>query len=88
MQDQKQFNNQTSPVFKSTDLSLVSAILVTKKAKLIDSTRISPYRFEFHLFPAEVCRELEREYINGQLVVSAKAIADNVRLLKSLMKDR
>lgn len=72
--------------YKSSDLSLVSAILSTHKAEIVGSRRLTPYRFEFHLIPLDICLELERSYINGQLMVSAKAIADNVRLLKSLIK--
>ena len=73
-------------LFRSSDLSLVAAILTTKKAELVSSKAISPYKFEFHLSPASVCIELERAYINDKLTVSAKAIADNVRLLKSIVK--
>ncbi|KKR71504.1 hypothetical protein A3A55_04530 [Candidatus Roizmanbacteria bacterium RIFCSPLOWO2_01_FULL_40_14] len=79
-------NQQNSPVYKSSDLSLVSAILSTHKAEIVGSQRITPYKFEFLLYPLDICLELERQYINGQLMVSAKAISDNVRLLKSLTK--
>ncbi len=72
--------------FKSSDLSLVSAILSTQKAEIVSVRPLTPYKFEFFLQPAEVCHELERLYINGKLMVSAKAIADNVRQLKSLIK--
>lgn len=73
-------------IYKSSDLSLVSAILSTQKAEIIGSQRITPYKFEFHLQPLDICLQLERLYINGNLMVSAKAIADNIRLLKSLIK--
>lgn len=80
-------NSQNSPsVFKSSDLSLVSAILATQKAELLHIEPVTPFKYEFHLQPVNACRELEHLYINGKLMVSAKAIADNVRLLKSLMK--
>ncbi|MFZ3301643.1 MAG: hypothetical protein WA152_02955 [Microgenomates group bacterium] len=77
-------NNQE--VFISSDLSLVSAILATKKAKLVSASKITPYKFEFQLTPLLPCLELENEYINDKLIISAKAISDNVRLLKSLIK--
>jgi len=76
----------TTNIYKSSDLSLVSAILSTQKAEIIGSQRVSPFKFEFHLQPLDICLQLERQYINGQLMVSAKSIADNIRLLKSLMK--
>ena len=79
-------NNQNTTIFKSTDLSLISAILVTKKAKLVDSVRVSPYKFEFHLAPADVCYELKNLYVNSQLSLPVDAVADKIRLLKSLMK--
>ncbi len=72
--------------FTSSDLSLVSAILSTKKVKLISVSKVSPFKFEFQLSPLLSCLELENEYINDKLIISAKAIADNVRLLKSLIK--
>lgn len=77
-----------SKTFISSDLSLVSAILATKKAELVHSEAATPFRYEFHLLPFEVCAQLEREYINDKLTISAKAIADNVRLLKSIIKGR
>jgi len=80
---QKQNSNH---YFKSSDLSLVSAILSTQKAELVSVEPLTPYKFEFHLQPAYICYDLERLYINGKLMVSAKSIADNVRLLKSLIK--
>ncbi len=76
----------TNNTYKSSDLSLVSAILSTQKAEIIGHQRVSPYKFEFLLQPLHICLQLERQYINGQLMVSAKSIADNIRLLKSLMK--
>lgn len=75
------------PAFKSSDLSLVSAILTTQRAKLIRTQRVSPYKFLFDLHPLEICLELEREYINNNLMVSAKAISENIKLLKGLMKN-
>ena len=81
-------SNSQPIFFKSSDLSLVAGILATKKAKLVSSRAVSPYKFEFLLSPTSVCRELEKDYINDRLTVSAKAIADNVRLLKSLIKGR
>lgn len=85
---QKAMFNKTKSqeIFTSSDLSLVSAILTTKKAKLITISKITPYRFEFQLSPLLPCLELEKEYINDKLIISAKAISDNVRLLKSLIK--
>jgi hypothetical protein len=73
-------------VFKSQDISFVAAVLASKKAQLVGSQRVSPYRFEFHLSPIEICTELYNQYINGRLFLSAKDIADNVRLLKSITK--
>lgn len=78
-----QYANKT---YKSSDLSLVSAILSTQKAEIVGHQRVNPYKFEFLLQPIDICLQLERQYINGQLMVSAKSIADNIRLLKSLMK--
>ena len=72
--------------FKSTDLSLVAAILATKKAELTSVQQLDLHMYQFSLFPSEVCFQLKNDYINDKLVVSAKAIADNIRLLKSLMK--
>ncbi len=77
---------QNTSVFKSQDISFVASVLASKKAQLVASQRVSSYRFEFHLSPLEVCKELYSQYINGRLFLSAKDIADNVRLLKSLMK--
>lgn len=83
MQTQKK--NQTQSTFNSSDLSLIAAILSTGKAKLIGSTRITPYKVEFHLSPPDICLELQQDYINGSLRVSARSIADNVRMLKDLI---
>ncbi len=73
-------------IFTSSDLSLVSAILSTKKAKLVSVLKVTPFKFEFQLTPLLPCLELKNEYINDKLIISAKAIANNVRLLKSLIK--
>lgn len=78
--------NQINSVFVSSDLSLIAAILASKKARLVDSKRISPYKFEFHLEPLDVCQQLERDYINGQLAPPAKDVADNVRFLKKIIQ--
>ena len=77
---------QSNSIFKSQDISFCAATLATGKVQLVTSKQISSHRFEFHLQPFDVCRELQSDYINGKLLVSAKAIADNVRLLKSLIK--
>lgn len=81
-------NHVNNHCFKSSDLSLISAILSTQKAEIVGSQAISPHKFEFHLTPLDVCVELERQYINGRLFVSAKAISDNIRMLKSLIKQQ
>ena len=78
--------NKNISAFISSDLSLVAAILVTRKAQLVDTKKISPFRFEFSLTPADVCYELKNLYVNGQLSLPVDAVADKIRLLKSLMK--
>lgn len=84
---QKQNSLIKSAFFTTQDISFCAAALTTKRVQLIDSQRITPYRFEFYLHPVEVCEELQRDYINGSLLVSAREISDNVRFLKSLIKD-
>ena len=63
-------------IFTSSDLSLVSAILSTKKAKLVSVLKVTPFKFEFQLTPLLPCLELKNEYINDKLIISAKAIAE------------
>lgn len=77
--------NQSQPTFASSDLSLIAAILATGKAKLVSSHRLTPYKVEFRLLPSEVCYQLQTDYINGSLVVSARLISDHVRMLKTLI---
>jgi len=74
--------------FISSDLSLVAAILSTKKARLVRYETVSPSKVAFHLTPASVCFELQRDYINDSLTVSAKTIADNVKTLKHIIQGR
>lgn len=85
---QKQNIQIKSAFFTTQDISFCAAALTTKRVQLIDSKRITPYRFEFCLHPVEVCEELQKDYINGNLLVSAKEISDNVRMLKTLIKQQ
>lgn len=84
MQELAKTKNQVQPTFSSSDISLVAAILSTGKAKLVSSQRLNPYKVEFHLSPPDICYQLQTDYINGSLVVSARLISDHVRMLKSL----
>ena len=77
-------NNQTP--YKSLDISFSAAALTTRKVELVGYEQVNPYRFEFHLSPFDVCSKLYSDYINGKLLVSAKDVSDNVKMLKSLAK--
>jgi len=72
--------------FISSDLSLVAALLSTKQVELVGHEQVDQTRFEFHLSPKNTCLELQRQYINSRLTVDAKAISDNIKTLKGIIR--
>ncbi len=73
--------------YKSTNLSILASLLATKKCEFVACRRTGTGLFEFELSPLDVCQELEHKYLNGKLLVDAKAIADNVRMLKDMTRE-
>lgn len=69
--------------FSSSDMSLVASMLLDEKVDLVRVERTNDYRYSFILQPLDLCLRLQQKYINDQLLVSAKAVADNIRMLKS-----
>ena len=79
---------QSDSVFNTSDLSLSAALLVSKKVQFVGLQRVSPYKFEFHFSPLDICRQLQNDYLNGNFTVQARDISDAVKHLKSLMKTK
>lgn len=72
--------------FIHNTLSLLAALLATGKCQVVKALEYTPGKWEYYLTPAEVCQQLQTDYLNDRLMVSASKIAEKVQLLKSMQR--
>jgi len=78
--------NNMNKQYITSNLSLAASILASGKAKFVKviSNGYNPSDFVFE--PLEACQEIERSYINNQLILKVRDVETNIKILKSLAR--